>query len=87
MDTEGRPTNSIAPTREQHENKIKAFHNFLTALRSGTFNGVQCIHIAALQNLLEQEYAQAVKDYEAASATHPEWGVKVKKEPALAGNA
>ena len=62
------------PTREQHENKIKVFQNFLTALGSGTFSGAQCIHIAALGNLLQQEYAQAVKDYEAAAATRPEWG-------------
>ncbi len=66
--------NPAVPTRDQYENKIKAFHNFMTAVRSGTFNGVQCIHIAALLNLLENEYAAAVKDYEGASATHPEWG-------------
>ena len=72
------------PSREQHENKIKAFHNFLTALRAATFNGVQAPHIAALMQLLEQEYAQAVKDYENAAAQNPEWGVKVTKEPATA---
>lgn len=81
MDSEGKPTDTIGPTRAQHENKIKAFHNFMTALRSGTFTGVQCVHIAALQNLLEQEYAQAVKDYEAAAVTNPEWGAKVSKTP------
>ena len=84
MDSEGKPTDPIGPTRTQHENKVKAFHNFLTALRSGTFTGVQCVHIAALQNLLEQEYAQAVKDYEGACIAHPEWGVKVKKSEAPA---
>lgn len=87
MDSEGKPTNPIGPTREQYENKIKAFHNFLTAVRSGTFNGAQAIHIAALSNLLEQEYAQAVRDFEGAAVEHPEWGVKVKKEPATAGHA
>lgn len=77
MDNEGKPTNPAnQATRPQHENKIKAFHNFMTAVRSGTFNGVQAIHIAALLNLLEQEYAQAIKDYEAAASTHPEWGIK-----------
>lgn len=87
MDSEGNPTNPIGPTREQLENKVKAFHNFLTALRSGTFNGAQCIHIAALGNLLEQEYAQAVKDYEGAAAAHPEWGVKVQKKEQVAAHA
>ena len=87
MDNEGKPTNPIGPTREQHENKVKAFHNFLTAVRSGTYNGVQCVHIAALQNLLEQEYAQAIKDYEGACEMHPEWGVKVKKSEQVAAHA
>ena len=76
MNEKGEPTNPDGPTRDQFENKIKAFHNFMTAIRAATVAGSQAIHIAALLNLLENEYAAAVKDYEAASATHPEWGSK-----------
>ncbi len=57
------------------ENKIKAMHNFRTALRSGTFSGGVAQHIAALGNLLDQEHDAAVAEYEAQLAVHPEWGV------------
>lgn len=56
------------------ENKIKAMHNFRTALRSGTFAGAVAHHIAALANLLDNEHDSAVEQYEADMAVHPEWG-------------
>lgn len=56
------------------ENKIKAMHNFRTAVRSGTFSGGVAHHIAALANLLDNEHDAALAEYEAQLAAHPEWG-------------
>lgn len=64
------------PTREHLENSIKAFHNFRTAVRSGTFAGAASIHVAALLGLLDAEHDNAVKNYEAAFPVDPQWGKK-----------
>lgn len=64
------------------ENKIKAMHNFRTALRSGTFSGNVAHHIAALANLLDNEHDAALKEYEAQLAIHPEWGRPKELAPA-----
>ncbi len=56
------------------ESKIKAMHNFRTALRSGTFSGAVAHHVAALGNLLDQEHDSALAQYESDLAAHPEWG-------------
>ncbi len=56
------------------ENKIKAMHNFRTALRSGTFSGGVAHHVAALGNLLDQEHDAALAQYESEITAHPEWG-------------
>jgi hypothetical protein len=80
MDSEGKPTSpDPEQSREFLEGRVKMIHNFKTAVRSGTFAGAQAEHIAVLLNVLEQDYQSAVKAYEAAAATHPEWG---QKQPA-----
>lgn len=56
------------------EGKIKAMHNFRTAVREGTFPGRVAPHIAALCQLLDNEYDSALAQYEADLAAHPEWG-------------
>lgn len=68
------------PSREQLENNVKVFHNFRTAVRSGTFAGAQAPHIAALLSLLDHEHDDNMKKYEAESLAHPEWSGK-KPEP------
>jgi hypothetical protein len=69
--------NHAVPKNEklELENKIKALHNFRTALRSGTFSGGVAHHIGALGNLLDNEHDAAVKEYESQLAVHPEWGI------------
>lgn len=61
------------PTREQMEGKVKAFHNWRTAVRSGTFAGAQALHIAKLLDLLDGEHAMAVSEYESAFPAQPQW--------------
>ncbi len=56
------------------ENKIKAMHNFRTAVKEGTFPGRVSNHIAALIGLLDAEHDAALAQYEADLAAHPEWG-------------
>lgn len=66
--------NGEKPSKLDMENKIKAMHNFRTAVRAGTFPGHATVHIAALLNLLDNEHDSAASDYEAESLKHPEWG-------------
>lgn len=61
------------PTREQLENNIKAFHNFRTAVMSGTFAGAQAVHITNLLMLLDAEHDENVRKYQEALKAHPEW--------------
>lgn len=56
------------------ENKIKAMHNFRTAVKEGTFPGRVAKHVSALLNLLDAEYDSALEQYEADLKAHPEWG-------------
>ena len=63
-------------TRDQHEEKIKALSNFVTAVNAGQYHGRDAVHIAALLNLLTRECDAAMAQYEAERLTHPEWGVR-----------
>jgi len=69
------------PTREQLEANIKISHNWITAIRSGTFAGAQSLHVATLLDFLGKQHEDAVKSYEAAFPAQPEFG----KKPELAG--
>ena len=68
------------------ENKIKAMHNFRTAVKEGTFPGRVSNHIAALIGLLDAEHQAAVEQYEADLQAHPEWGRPKSMETAGAPN-
>ncbi len=68
------PPKEVPSSKLDLENKIKAMDNFRKAVRSGTFSGGVAHHIAALTNLLDQEYDSALKEYEGQLAAHPEWG-------------
>jgi hypothetical protein len=59
-------------TKVELEEKIKAMQNFITAVKSGTFNGNACMYIAGLLNLLQREHDETVKIYESAHPT-PKW--------------
>lgn len=63
------------PTRDQMEANIKISHNWITAVRAGTYSGKDTLHIATLLDFLQNQNLQAVKDYEAQfpAAAAPEW--------------
>ena len=65
-----------APTRAQLQANIQISHNWMTAVRSGTFPGHASLHVATLLDFLEKQNAEATKAYEAESLSHPEWGTK-----------
>ena len=62
-----------SPTKEQLEANIKVSHNWMTAVRSGTFQGHQAIHIATLLDFLETQNRASVKEFEAMMPA-PEFG-------------
>lgn len=68
------PNPNAGMSKVDLENKVKAMHNFRTAVRSGTFNGSVAPHIAALCGLLDSEHDAALTEYESQMAAHPEWG-------------
>ena len=53
-----------APTKAQLEANIQVSHNWMTAVRAGTFPGHTAIHIATLLDFLEQQNKACVKEYE-----------------------
>lgn len=71
-------------SREQLEGNIKISHNWMTAVRAGTYKGHEALHIATLLDFLQKQHDQARLDYEAESLQHPEWG-KDKKIAMEAG--
>ena len=70
----GKKAITPTPTRDQLEANIKISHNWITAIRSGQFAGGVSLHVATLLDFLQKQNEQATAEYEAAAASHPEWG-------------
>ena len=77
--TEQMMTDLQTPNREQLEANIKISHNWITALRSGTFSGGVALHIATLLDFLEKQNSEAVKTYESTFQKVPDWSKPADK--------
>ena len=69
------------PSRQELEANIKIAHNWMTAVRGGTYQGHQTIHIATLLDFLERQHSENVKRFDAEFAVHPEWAKKEDGKP------
>ena len=73
--------NLEGPKAKELEQNIKIAHNWMTALRSGTFKGQECLHIATLLDFLQVQHDSAVKAFEAMHPA-PEFGKKPEEAKA-----